>query len=428
VRIFATNRAAPALVAAAALLPRLGVLVAERGNILSAYTEKSDTFAQTYVKTGTFGFIPGVPSANTQPLYGYFLIPLYWVFGRHWLVVGLAQIAVATVTALLVYAIGRRVLPRFAALAAIVATLNPYLIWHDVHVNREICDQVVLAGLVLATIVAVARRSLGYVALAGALSGVAILGNSRLSAVPVLIAIYIAWRLPAQRVLAVVVVLAAAAVVVSPWLIRNKVSVGCVAVTTDGRALWKANNTSTYGVLAHGGWIDDVPQPGFPPTPQDAYEHWLQTGQIEPVDECAQMTEFEHKTFTFWREHPGEKAKLMAQSTWLLWDPRSHETQGRSGKGTWRDTARSVGEPAYMIPIYLLALVGLFTARRWFVALALPLLAYNTAAAMAFAGTTRYRVPFDFLLALLAIHALDALDRRIRREGGERSGAGGGAE
>ena len=382
------------------------VLVAERGSILSAYTEKSDTFAQTYVQSGTFGFIPGVPSASTQPLYGYFLIPFYWIFGRHWLVVGLAQIAVATCTALLVYAIGRRVLPRFAAWAAAVATLNPYLIWHDVHVNREILDQVVLAALVLTVIVAVARRSLLYVTLAGALCGVAILGNSRLSGLPVLIAIYVAWRLPAQRLLAVVAICVACAVVVSPWVIRNKVSVGCFAVTTDGRALWKANNINTYSVLAHGGWIDDVPQKGFPPTPQDAYEHWLQTGQIEPVNECKQMTEFEHKTFTFWREHPGEKAKLMAQATWLLWDPRSHETQGRSGKGTWRDTVRRVGEPLYMIPVYLLAIAGLFTARRWFVALALLLLAYNTAAAMAFAGTTRYRVSFDFLLVLLAASAV----------------------
>jgi len=427
VRILSTRRAA-VVVALAAILPRLVVLLAERGNILSAYTEKSDTFAQTYVKTGTFGFIPGVPSANTQPLYGYFLIPLYWIFGRHWLVVGLAQIAVATVTALLVYAIGQRLLPRYAALAAIVATLNPYLIWHDVHVNREILDQVVLAGVVLSAIVAVTRRSPWLFVLTGALCGVAILGNSRLSALPVLIAIYVAWRLPAQRVVAVVAILVASFVVVSPWLVRNDVSVGCFAVTTDGRALWKANNANTYRVLAHGGWIDDVPQKGFPPTPQDAYEHWLQTGQIEPVNECRQMTDFEHKTFVFWRHHPGEKAKLMAQATWLLWDPRSHETQGRSGKGTWRDTARRVVEPLYMIPIYALAIVGLFFAARWFAALAVLLLAYNTAAAMAFAGTTRYRVSFDFLLVLLAIYALDALDRRLRRELRERPRTSGSAE
>jgi 4-amino-4-deoxy-L-arabinose transferase-like glycosyltransferase len=96
------------VVAAAAALPRLVVLFAERGDILTRFTEKSDDFAQTFVASGTFGFVPGQPSAYTQPLYAFFLVPLYWVFGRHWLVVGVAQTVVAVATALVVYAIGRR--------------------------------------------------------------------------------------------------------------------------------------------------------------------------------------------------------------------------------------------------------------------------------------------------------------------------------
>jgi len=42
------------------------------------------------------------------------------------------------------------------------------------------------------------------------------------------------------------------------------------------------------------------------------------------------------------------------------------------------------------------------------------LLAYQTAVAMIFVGVTRYRVPWDFLLALLAAAALVALARRLR--------------
>lgn len=412
-RIFAVfNRKAPLLVAAAVILPRLAVLVAERGAILTAYTEKSDDFAQTFVKSGTFGFVPGVPSADTQPLYGWFLIPFYWIFGRQWLVVGLAQIALATVTALLVYAIGRRIVPRLAAPAAIVATLNPYLIWHDVHVNREICDQAVLAGLVLTILVAIEKRSLAWTTFAGALAGVAILGNSRLTALPFVLAAFVAWRLPSrQRLLAVLAIVLAAAVVVSPWVIRNKVQVGCFAITTDGRALWKANNMNTYGVLARGGWIDDVPPlPGAPQlTPEYEWDIYRLNHKIVRVNECAQMTLYEHATFKFWRNHPGEKVKLMGQAVGLLWDPRSHETQGRSGAGTWRDAARRIGEPVYLVPIYILAIVGLFYAPSAFSVLALLLFGYNTAAAMLFAGTTRYRVPFDFLLVLLAAAAVDRL-------------------
>src|SRR4029077_3166637 len=136
------------------------VLLHERGAITASFTEKSDTFAQTFVQHGTFGFLPGIPSAYTQPLYGWFLIPVYWLFGRHWLSIGLAQIALAIVTAWLVYEIGRRVLgPRAGIAAAALATLNPYLVWHDVHSNREIVDQVCAAGLVLLTLAVADRPS-----------------------------------------------------------------------------------------------------------------------------------------------------------------------------------------------------------------------------------------------------------------------------
>lgn len=410
-RIFAANRVPAWLVVAlAAALPRLAVLVAERGRILSAYTEKSDDFAQTFVASGTFGFIPHHASAYTQPLYSFFLIPLYWIFGRSWPVVGIAQTAVAVCTALLVYRIGLRVTSRFAALAAVVATLNPYLIWHDVHVNREIVDQLVLAAIVLSTLVTVERRSLRFATLTGALIGVAILGNSRLLAIPVVIAAYLVWRLPAWRLQAAALVVVASAIVLVPWVLRNDAHVGCAAITTDGRALWKANNAGTYATLAAGKWIDDVPQPAsFPPTPEFAAVYFTENHKLIPINECAQMRKFEHLTFVFWRKHPDEKAKLMGQAVELLWDPRSHETQGRSGKGTWRDTARRIGEPAYIIPIYLLALAGLFLAPTAFVVLATLLLAYNTLAAMVFAGTTRYRVPFDFLLVLLAAAAAERL-------------------
>ena len=43
------------------------------------------------------------------------------------------------------------------------------------------------------------------------------------------------------------------------------------AITTDARALWKANNVNTYETLQHGKWIDDVPDlHPRQPTPQEA--------------------------------------------------------------------------------------------------------------------------------------------------------------
>jgi 4-amino-4-deoxy-L-arabinose transferase-like glycosyltransferase len=394
------------LVAAAAVLPRLALLLYERNDILTAFTEKSDDFAKTFVDHGTFGFLPGEPSAYTQPLYGFFLVPLYAIFGRHWLVVGLAQTAVALAVALLVYEIGRRVLsPRAGVIAAVVATLNPYLVWHDVHVNREILDQLVGAGFILATLLAVQSRSWHWAAVTGVLAGLGILGNSRLVLLPVVLALYLVARLGRRAWAAAAILVVGAAVAVAPWLIRNRVEVGCWALTTDARALWKANNLQTYPVLASGGWIDDVKDPpGHPfPNPEEARDLYRATGKKEHVTECANMRYYQRKVRAFWREHPGAKAKLAAQAVRMEWDPRPTKTATESGRGLVRNWV----QPVYTSLVFALGLIGFALVPRAFAALVLLLLAYETVAAMVFVGATRYRVAWDFLIALLAAAALE---------------------
>ncbi|HEU5263233.1 MAG TPA: glycosyltransferase family 39 protein, partial [Gaiellaceae bacterium] len=410
-------RHAYVVLALAAALPRLIARGYERGDMLTAFTDKSDDCARTFLASGTFGFIPGIPSAYTQPLYGFFLIPIYWL-DRSWLTVGLAQIGVAVITAWIVFAIGRKVASDGVALGgALLATLHPYLVWHDVHLNREILDQLFAAATVLLALCAAERgRSLWWPAFLGATLGLAILGNARLALLPLVVGGWLVVRLGlAHRALASLLVLVAAtSVVLAPWIVRNRVSVGCFAITTDSRALWKANNLNTYDVLARGGWIDDVPPlRGAPPSPQDAGAVYQRTGRIIEVDECAQMRLFRDEVLDFWREHPGEKLRLAGQSARLLWQPSVLETQGRPGAGTWQDTARSVVEPAFVIALYALALVGLFVLPRSFVTLALLVLGYQTLIAMLFAGATRYRVPWDFLIAIMAAAGFAAIAERV---------------
>ena len=423
-----TRHAYVVLVLAAAL-PRLLALLYERGDILAAYTDKSDDFARTFLDNGTFGFIPGVPSAYTQPLYGFFLIPIYWI-DRSWVTVGVAHIVVAVLTALVVFEIGRRVTSEPVALVgALLATLHPYLVWHDVHLNREILDQALAALVVLLALVAAERgRSLWWAAALGGALGLAILGNARLALLPLVVGVWLAARLgsAARGLVALLVICAATAVVLTPWVVRNKVSVGCFAITTDSRALWKANNLSTYDVLSRGGWIDDVPPlPGSPPSPQDAGAIYQRTGRIVEVDECAQMRLYRDEVLDFWQDHPGEKLRLAGQSARLLWQPNVLETEGRPGAGTWQDTARSIVEPAFMIALYALALVGVFVVPRSFAALALLLLGYQTLIAMLFAGATRYRVPWDFLLAIMAAAGFAAIAERVLRRRGVYTSASG---
>jgi 4-amino-4-deoxy-L-arabinose transferase-like glycosyltransferase len=408
-----SRRSALVLVAAAAAAPRLAVLLHERSDILAAFTEKSDDFARTFVESGTFGFAPGDPSAWTQPLYAWFLIPIYWIFGREWWAVGLAQLAVAVATALLVYEIGRRFVSHRAGLvAAIIATLNPYLVWHDMHVNRELLDTLLAAAVVLLTLLAAERpRALSVAALLGVALGLAILGNTRLLLLPLVVAGYLVWRTRALRSAAAAVAVCALALL--PWAIRNEVSVGCFTLGTDTKALWKANNANTYDTLAAGGWIDDVPDPkGAPPTPEMAGAIYRVHRRRVPVDECAQMRFYRSETFDFWSDHPGEKGRLAGQAVRMLWDPRALRTEGRAEAGGAVDAARIWVQPLYEIPLYALALIGLFLLPRRVSVLILALLAYQTLVAIGFAGSTRYRVAWDFTLALAAAPALLALASR----------------
>jgi 4-amino-4-deoxy-L-arabinose transferase-like glycosyltransferase len=394
------------IVAVAAAVPRLVVLFVERRDILSAFTEKSDDLARTFVDSGTFGFIPGHPTAWTQPLYAWFLIPIYWIFGRSWAAVGLVQILVAVGTALLVYEIGRRFVSRRVGLvAATVATLNPYLVWHDVHENREILDQFLAATVVVLVMILAGQRSFWLTAMLGIALGLAILGNTRLLFLPILCCAFLVGR--ERRTWAVVgVVLAGCALTLLPWMVRNRVSVGCFTLTTDTRALWKANNPNTYDTLAHGKWIDDVPPlPHEPPTPEFAGAYYKVYGKVLPVDECARMRVYRHLVFEFWREHPGEKAKLAGQASEMLWNPQAIRTEGRAESGGTVDALRRWAQPAYSIPLFLLGVLGLWLLPGRLALFGVALLAYQTLVAIGFAGATRYRVPWDFLIALAAAAA-----------------------
>ena len=414
-----TRRHAYPIVAAACALPRLAVLFHERDAILAGSVEKSAVFANVFVHHGTFGFIPGQPSAYTQPLYGFFLIPVEWAFGGQWLDIGLSQVVVAVATSLLVYEVGRRWLSSWwAVVGAAIATLNPYLVWHDVHVNREIVDQLCAAALVLLTLQVVERPAWRRAALLGAVAGVSMLGNTRLVAIPIVIALFVlVVRRERAAALVALAVLAGAAVVVMPWVVRNKVTVGCWALTTDGRAFWKANNSQTYPLLSSGQWIDDVskssprpPEPGHL-TPDEAHGIYSRTQgrTVLHPDECLQMTFYTNLADNYLEDHPGAKVKLAALSEQLLWQPSVTETgAGSSG------AAKQIVEPAYMWPLYALAAVGLFFVPRVFLALALVLFAYQSFWAALFVGATRYRIAFDFLLALLAATALARLWARRR--------------
>ena len=97
----------------------------------------------------------------------------------------------------------------------------------------------------------------------------------------------------------------------------------------------------------------------------------------------------------------------------MLWSPFLSVDADDPGQQGLADLAQRTVEPAFVLALYALALWGALLAPRRFVALTAMLLAYNTIAAMVFAGTVRYRAPWDFLLALLAAFALERAWERV---------------
>jgi 4-amino-4-deoxy-L-arabinose transferase-like glycosyltransferase len=423
-----SRKRAYTLIAAAVVVPRAIVLLDQRGAILPAFTygEKSDDIARTFIASGTFGFIPHIPTAYTQPLYSFFLIPLYWALGRSWEVVGGAQILVAVATSLIVFEIGRRWLRRWGGLcAALLVSIHPYSLWHDVHINREILDGLLAAAILLLSLALIERRSLKLAVTLGAVFGLSILSNVRLTALPLIIAALCLWYWkPSRRsFVAVGAVLAACVVVLLPWVIRNRVQVGCFALTTDSRALWEANNSLTLSTLRRGSWIDNVPLPAsFPPSAQDAGREYRRHGKIVRVDECAQVPFYQNKVISFWEHHPVEKAKLAAQGSLMLWNPVVSPPPTRSDEVSWLTSLRDTVEPLFIAPIYLLALYGLTRVPRRLAVLSVILLGYQETLAILFVGATRYRVPWDFVAALLAGAALVDLAERLGRRRAARAG------
>src|SRR5262249_9716740 len=184
--------------------------------------------------------------------------------------------------------------------------------------NREILDQPLGAAMFGLALLCAVRPSVKLAGALGVVSGMAILSNTRLVALPIVLALYLLWRHAGWTAALAVPVLPAVAL--APWVVRNKVEVGCFAITTDARALWKANNLHTYSTLANGGWIDDVPEhPGWdvPPrygpdalrwyTPQQAGDYYKHHQVALPIDECTQETYYEHQVKVFWEHHPGAK-------------------------------------------------------------------------------------------------------------------------
>jgi 4-amino-4-deoxy-L-arabinose transferase-like glycosyltransferase len=355
-----------------------------------------------------------VATAFRPPLYPLFLAGVDKTVGDTTLTLQLAGCVMGVVTVVLVGLLGKRIGGNAVGLcAAAMAAVYPIFLAVDAAIMSETLYLPLATGCVLAVYRAIDRPTIVRWSLAGALTGAAILTRGDgllLLALVVVPAAVIAPQLPwRRRVLIVMVPVVAAALVVTPWVVRNNQRLGTPVVATlqTGTALAGAYCDDTFHGKLLGSW-------SFECTTRPDHTH---------LGEVALNNELQRDATRYLRHHAGRLAvvvpvRILRQ--WSLYDPveGAHFEAIESRNFKWQMVSW-----ATYLPIAVLAVYGLVLLRRRR-AVVLPMVAMIVAVAATAAmiyGQQRLRISVEPVLLVAAAVAVVHLADRVW--GGVKQGA-----
>ena len=329
------------------------------------------------------------------PLLPAVLAGLYGTLGHHYWVGRAVLAAVGAATCIVVMAIARRVFGRPTdVVAGLLAAVHPKLIYYSgTLVTETPCTYLLAVAVALLLAGWQAERAWWPWVAAGVALGLTTLTRSSALLVPPVVVLWLlAVRANRRRALAEGgLVLLAFVLTMTPWWLHNAAVHGrFIAATTEGGyTLWVTNNER-----ADGGGRCFFPEP---------------PGDFDGLTEAEIDRLFWRKGTDYIRAHPGHFLRLAGAKFvrfWRLWPHAEH---------VGRATAAIGG--ATFIPLLLLAIYGTVRSReRWRpVLLFFALFGYYTALHMVFMAITRYRVPLEPYLIVLAGHGLVTLTGRGRR-------------
>ncbi|HEX8743151.1 MAG TPA: glycosyltransferase family 39 protein [Thermoleophilaceae bacterium] len=312
------------------------------------------------------------------------------------------RVVVCVIGAAAIVAVGllaRRVAgPRAGTGAAALAAAYPVLIGADGAVMAETLLGLLVVLALLAAYALADRPAAWRAALLGALAGLAALTRGEALFLVPLLVLPACLRLPARRAPALAAALAAFAVVLAPWTIRNATTFDRFVPlsTNEGTLLAGANCPSTYGGSDIGSWdIRCVP-----------------SGPA--VDESEAAADLRSDGLEYASDHAGRVPLVVAARlarTFGVYQPvrQARHAEGRS------DGIEIAGAAAFLL-VAAGAAAGAVVLRRrgqplW------PLLTPVALAALASVvgyGVPRFRHPADLAFAVLAAVALAAAAGRGR--------------
>ena len=327
----------------------------------------------------------GVPHhALRTPGYPLFLAACQILFGERFLPIRLVQAALGTLGVYFVYRlVDRAVGDRMAAMiAAGLAAVEPYGVGLGALVLSEgVFIPLMLAGLWGLSLLwargdeAPPKRETAIAIGTGIMHGAAILVRpSWALMVPLLLACWVGFA-RSRALRNALLVVAAVAVVMAPWWVRNARVFGRFVPT----ALWVG--ASLYD--------------GLSPTATGASDmEFLGEPGIVELDEASQNATLRRRAVDFALSHPGRALELAAIKAARFWSPWPNAETLRSPLAAWASAIVT-------IPLFALVALGTWECRRDGRALVLLLgpLVYFMILHMIFVSSIRYRIP-GFLPAL----------------------------
>jgi 4-amino-4-deoxy-L-arabinose transferase-like glycosyltransferase len=378
---------------------------------LSLQTSGYDTYAVNIMDGhGYTRFSDRSGDSDIPPLYPFFLVGVYTLFGRDPIPVALVQIGLEVLVVVLLFWIGRRVAgDAVGLLAAAFYGCYPYLLYQNLTLNDTGIFILLLAAAIWAAYRVYDTRGWQWALAFGFFCGLGALTKTLIVLVMPLIALWwwrgIGFR---QAVRLSLIGGAALGIVIAPWVIRNTRLHGeLVLISTNaGSNLSQGNNTCVADYLARG-W--------------DA--QWVNCIQGAPANLSEVEAERWHReqAITYLREHPGDWPHLFWTKFWVLWSPMIMPYDLPPDPYLVDDAvlqfnsrsfqAARVIHVLYFAPLLTLGIAGLglsWRDKRLIGPLVAVLIAV-TVTYLIFHPSTRYRSPADPFVFILAAYAVTRL-------------------
>lgn len=404
-----------------------------------------------------FSFVAevGCASAYRSPGFLFFLTGTYGAFGfENFLAQAIIQNIFAVLIVYVVYRLGWMVSKdrRVGLLAGFLIALHPYTFYHYTQYYHTFLSSFFLVVLMLALLKLEESKRLGWAIWSGVMIALLAYVQGTILPATVFLSIWllIRWRKEWKRAIQAIAIMAVvSAGLIAPWTIRNYVVFHAfVPLTTDlGHALAKANNDHAYDMNRFGFPQEAVGEARDPASLTTVYEplpeveaefalHGLtipdgyffhQPHPLEPAlrDTCNKQHEMDEVAFnTYWSdkakawiaEHYWTDVwKLQAQKVIQFWTPTLQPVR-RFG-AAWSFGSESLiaklagwSLAGWVMLAELCAVVGLWIAHRkkllGRVAPFLIVMGVYSFMHSFFAGYTKYRIPLDNLLVIIAAIAV----------------------